>query len=1425
MRVVAVMMLAAWLLPMPALAQNSERDRGILQAFLEDNLSATGRDIRIVGFSGALSGRATIDELTIADSEGVWLTLRGAVLDWNRGALLAGRLEVAELSAEALIIPRAPIADPEAPAPAASGSAFSLPDLPVAINIGNLALDRVELGADLLGQDAVMRLAGTGQLSGGSGTAELSLERIDDRQGEIALTGSYDNASRDLALDLRVEEGEDGIVANLLDLPGQPAILLQVTGNDPIDDFQADIRLATDGEDRLAGTVTLATETDEDGTTRRVNADVGGDIAPVFAPQYRPFFGPDIALSLRAATFPDGEQVLESLDLRARSITLTGSGAIGADGWPRLLDLTGQIVDPDGDPVRVPLGEGGTELASADLSLQYDRAADDAWEFRTEARQVVQADGTALDSLALNAGGRIIIPQGTDDGAVDGQLQVSVDGIYLPDPRLSTAVGDALSGRMAFDWTDGSPLRLSEIDLSGADYGLTGAVTLDQPEEGLDLLADVDMTLAAQDLSRFAPLAGVPLTGAARLAVTGDLAPVSGLVDLRFDGGTTDLALDQPQVDPLLAGEGQLSLRVVRGTTGTRVEGLRIATDHATITGDAELREEDVEFGLDTRVDDVALVAPELQGPATLTAQGSGTYATVDLIAEASLPGQAALNWQGQLSDLDSAPRLAGEARVQLGALSDFSSLVGRDLGGAITARADVALALSDMTGRVDLEADTTDLALDQPQVDPLLAGNGRLEARVQRDASGVQVDRLNITTDHATITGDGRVGDEGGSFDLNARLAEVSMVAPGLEGPASLTAQGSGTDTEWDLTADATLPGQTEVNWQGRLTDLDSAAQLAGQLRAQVGALSAYSTLAGRRLGGSIAADADISLAIEELAGSVDLTLRTQSPSINLPIADSILRGEGQLTTRVTRNAEGRVTVENARLSLPELSGQVDGTSGPQGDSLTASLRLRNGGLLAPELSGPVTIEGTARRDNGTWRVDVDGTASGGTTLATSGTLAADFSRADLALNGRVPLALANARLSPRAVNGIATYDLRLSGPLALSSLSGRIETSDARFALPNLALALEAINARIDLSGGQARIEAGTNVSSGGRLQVTGTTGLSAPFNADLAVQAQNLGLRQARLFETTADGTITLRGPLTGGARIAGVIDLGPAELRIPASSGASFADLPGLRHVNEPAEVRRVRQWAGLVEQPGDGRRAARGPAFPIDLTIRAPSRIFVRGRGLDAELGGQLRLLGTTADLVPQGRFELVRGRFDILGQRLVLDEGFVNLQGSFDPYLRFSATTQTTNASVTLGLEGLASAPELLLSSVPSLPEDEILSLLLFGRDLTEISPLQALRLANALRTLSGRGGAGLTGQLRESLSLDDLDVSTDADGTVQARAGKYLSENIYSDVVVNGTGETEINLNLEVSPSVTVRGRLRSDGDTGIGVYFERDY
>ncbi|MEX0312182.1 MAG: translocation/assembly module TamB domain-containing protein, partial [Tateyamaria sp.] len=233
----------------------------------------------------------------------------------------------------------------------------------------------------------------------------------------------------------------------------------------------------------------------------------------------------------------------------------------------------------------------------------------------------------------------------------------------------------------------------------------------------------------------------------------------------------------------------------------------------------------------------------------------------------------------------------------------------------------------------------------------------------------------------------------------------------------------------------------------------------------------------------------------------------------------------------------------------------------------------------------------------------------------------------------------------------------------------------------------------------------------------------------------------------------------------------------------------------------------------------------GPAYPLDLLVRAPSRIFIRGRGSDAELGGQVRLSGTTADTLSVGQFVLIRGRIDVLAQRFELDEGRVTLQGRFDPFLRLVAQTNTSTGTARIVVEGPADDPEVRFESTPDAPQDQVLAQIFFGRDISQLSAFQALQLASAVASLAGSGGEGLVSRLRGSFGLDDLDVTSDTEGNTAVRAGRYLSENVYTDVTVGGADGPEVSLNLDLTPNVTVRGSVGADANTGIGIFIEKDY
>lgn len=1410
MRWLVIFLLLCW--PLAAVAQEKS-DRGFIQGLLEDALSAPGRSVQIEGFAGALSARATIARISVSDPDGVWLTLDDVALVWQRSALLRGRIEIDEISVGRIAVPRLPLpAGQSMPSPEARG-AFRLPELPVSVSIAQMQVTEAEIGAPLLGEPVRLGFEGAAQLASGAGNVDLVLERL-DAEGRFALKGAFDNDSRRLVVDLNLEEPADGIAARLLTLPGRPSLALSVQGDDPIGDFAADIRLATDGQERLTGGVTLRTDSQE---VTRFEADLSGDLAPVVAPQYRDFLGDRVALQARGQRRPDGALGLDDLSLRAAALTLDGAAQLAADGWPDGFDLDIRIAPPEGARVRLPGSE--VTVAGGLLEARFDAAAGEAWQV-SGTLDGVQTGGSGVARLVLDGDGVI----DRADSRVTGRLQLDAAGLDAGTPALEAAIGDALRGALEVRWSAGAPLEVSTLDLSGADYGLTGAVMVENLDDAAALRIVPDVTLSASDLRRFADLAGVDLSGAADLAISGFVAPLTGLLDLRFAGETRALALGLAQVDPVLAGTGRLDLYLRRDEDGLTADPLRIETDEATISGRAALRTGASRASVTAELREVGRAIPALQGPATLRVAADQAGVLWTFTGDAALPGDTDARFRGSLigdgqTQWDAEGRLAGD----IGRLAAFSDLAGRSLNGSARIEASGTADLLSGVAQVVASGETVALRLDIPRLSGLLRDALRFELAAARDGEGtLSLERLTLDGRGLSAALSGRIAGRDRSLQAALSLDDLARVVPQISGAAELRATASGRGDTWAMEADGRLPGGTDLQYRGTLSgDGSERLDLSGRIVATAARLAAFSRLAGRSLGGSARLEADADIDLLALAGSFEAQGRTTDLRIDVPAVEPLFAGTTRFDLSAARGPAGRIDLRGLSLTGPGVRADLSGVSGPSDGRFTYSVAIPDLARIAPDFPGRAAVSGTADRDGQSWRIDASGEGPGGITAEARGRIQAQGPRVDLTLRGAAPLALVNAQLRGQALSGLARFDLAVNGPPQVDALTGRIRLGDARLALPEQGITVEGVTGQADIAAGRAQVDLAGRIARGGDIRLSGPVTLAPPFDAALQAAFSNVVLRDRTLFETIMNGQVTVTGPLTSGAQIGGGIDLETAELRLP-QFGPSYSVLDGLRHLNPSTEVQQTLRFAGLG--PREDAPGTSGPAFPLDLTVRAPNRVFVRGRGLDAELGGALRLTGTTQAVLPAGQFDLVRGRLDLLGRRLQLTEGAVLLRGSFDPVIAFAATTEVDGTSVTLRLDGLASAPELTVTASPDLPQDEALSLLLFGRDLSSLSPLQAVRLAAAVQTLAG-GGPGLTGQLREGLGVDDLDISTDDAGNTQARVGAYVSENIYTDVAVSSGGTTEINLNLDLTPNLTLRGRASSDGNSGIGLFFERDY
>ena len=193
--------------------------------------------------------------------------------------------------------------------------------------------------------------------------------------------------------------------------------------------------------------------------------------------------------------------------------------------------------------------------------------------------------------------------------------------------------------------------------------------------------------------------------------------------------------------------------------------------------------------------------------------------------------------------------------------------------------------------------------------------------------------------------------------------------------------------------------------------------------------------------------------------------------------------------------------------------------------------------------------------------------------------------------------------------------------------------------------------------------------------------------------------------------------------------------------------------------------------------------ARAPDLALNLTLEAPSQIYVRGRGLDAELGGRVVFSGTALAPVPQGELHLRRGTFSIVGQTLNLTSGTIDFAGGplTNPTLNLVATSTSAALTATLTITGDVRDPKIVLTSVPDLPQDEILSQLLFNTSKAKLNPFQVAEIAAALASMSGVA-PGITdplGRVRSALGLDQLSVGSDASGGTTLQAGRYLAPGV----------------------------------------------
>lgn len=420
--------------------------------------------------------------------------------------------------------------------------------------------------------------------------------------------------------------------------------------------------------------------------------------------------------------------------------------------------------------------------------------------------------------------------------------------------------------------------------------------------------------------------------------------------------------------------------------------------------------------------------------------------------------------------------------------------------------------------------------------------------------------------------------------------------------------------------------------------------------------------------------------------------------------------------------------------------------------------------------------------------------------------------------------------------IKGQASLDLSAKGTVKAPLIQGHVSVAKGLYENAAFGTYIKNIKVEGTASGDVLTLSHITGQdNSRGHVNGHGVIKFTSLLNPDVNLQ---LNLDQMIVVQNDeisgkASGTLRLHGSISGDeqtkAKITGDVVIRPLEVRLDESSEKIVTI-----HLLE-------KKKNGSYQTPGeyqDQMMLQKGPSFlPLDIKLNSPGQVYLRGYGFDAQWKGDVRAAGTITEPYLVGELMLVRGKFDLLGKPLKLTEGRVTYteEPKNDPLIDIVGSREIGEITAMMHIEGHASNPKITFSSVPSLPQEEILARLLFGKGLESMSVTQSLLLANALSAFKGKNNLNFTDKIRSAFGLDVLEFkerkSPDGDDFKSASqlvsVGKQISEKVYLSVdqSVSGDGGTTATVQLDVTPSLKIEADVGGDKNTALGFAWVKKY
>ncbi|NVD44549.1 translocation/assembly module TamB domain-containing protein [Qipengyuania atrilutea] len=1343
----------------------------------------SGLSIGIGRIEGSIYGAMTIHDLTLSDPKGVFLTSPEVDVDWRPFAFVGNHVDIRSLTAERMTLERLPEFNETPPS-----EEPLLPDLD--IDIGELRIDRFIAEAPVSGERRVASLAGEAHISDGRAQVRLNGQTIEGpgRAGGDRLALVLDAVPEEnrLALDLDLQAPGDGVIAALAGLT-EP-LSLEISGRGDWEAWNGTLAANLAGSefarlDLAARDGTFAVE----GPTR---------IARLFDGPTAALLGPVTTIDLSATP-------------EERRIDLGGS--ISSDAF-RL--NTAGIVD---------LSDNSFDNFKATFALLRPSVLAENLS-GSGLRGVLTLSGpfaTPVVDYTLNANRLVMNDMGLVNLTAEGEARIDSDRIVIPvDARIARITGlDTVAGGSLTNVRLDGEVAIEGTRVLSDDMRLRS----DRIDANLVLLADLSTGLYTGAVDGRIDNYRVESVGIFDITTDIDLQTEREGFALEGRVGLRSRQIENESVRDFLGGNAVAGADIRYGSDGRILfRNLTVEAPLVRVTGGSGSYSPDgqIVFNADAQTQAYGAVGVRVAGTIT-DPRASITAERPDLgIGLANLraditgaPGGYRLDASG---DTDYGPLTAD---VVLGTGNQLTlDINSANLGGIDFSGSLRQLPAGPFAGRLDANGNGFEgiVRLNargqyQEALVNLRARNANLPGPAQLSIGSAIIDARVVLYDTPHVVAEGQIAQaRSGDFFINAARAEVDY--RGGRGSAKVLAEGtSGVPFRVALNAEME-PELWRAAIRGRARGITFATQNPARIIPGEGS---YELLPTR---------IDFGQGNLRLAGTYGDGIKVQSRLDNLDMAlvNAFVPGLGlngsatgsldfaQANPNAFPRADARLSISNfTRTTAVSVSQPVNvnfvGKLLADGGEARAVIRRRGSVIGRMNASLNPLPPGS-----GPWLTRLLEAPLGGG-IRYNGPADTLFSLAgqpDQRLSGPIGVA---ADFSCRV------SDPCLSGIVRANSLTYENQTYGTR-------LSDMKINARFD--GNRLEITQLQAAAGEGTVSASGYVGLAADsgYPIDIDVQLQDARLARSDALSATATGTLSLTKRAGADALLSGEILLPETRYEIVRQGAAQVPELTGVRF-KPPKGPARITGDEEAETQPG------LFSLLRLDISLRAADELYVSGMGLESEWSAAFTVSGTSAAPTMAGEVDLIRGTLSFAGRSFELVEGRVQFTGgrTIDPVISLTATEDIDDVTVNVNVTGRAMNPQISFSSVPGLPQDEIVSRILFGSSVGNLSAIQAVQLASSLNSLRGSGG-GLNplGKLRSATGIDRLRIlgadETSGRGTALA-AGQYITDDIYVELVTDARGFTATQIEISLTPFLSILSQAGGSGGTDVNVQYRKNY